>query len=106
MVRKAYEKRHFVLLPSDSEGWPKAVAEGMFWGCVPVATPVSCVPFMLDYGNRGILLEMNLEKDVNQLETVLQNEIDYQIKSEKAVDWSRKHTLDVFEEEIKKLLAQ
>ena len=106
MVRKAYEKRHFVLLPSDSEGWPKAVAEGMFWGCVPVATPVSCVPFMLDYGNRGILLEMNLEKDVSQLETVLKNKIDYQIMSEKAVDWSRKYTLDVFEEEIKKLLTQ
>ena len=95
-----------MLLPSDSEGWPKAVAEGMFWGCVPVATPVSCVPFMLDYGNRGILLEMNLEKDVSQLETVLKNKIDYQIMSEKAVDWSRKYTLDVFEEEIKKLLTQ
>lgn len=106
MVKKAYEKRHFVLLPSDSEGWPKAVAEGMFWGCVPVATPVSCVPFMLDYGNRGVLLEMNLEKDVSQLETVLKNKIDYQIMSEKAVDWSRKYTLDVFEEEIKKLLTQ
>jgi hypothetical protein len=20
-----------------SEGWPKAIAEGMFWGCVPLA---------------------------------------------------------------------
>ncbi len=105
-VKKAYEQSHFVILPSDSEGWPKAVAEGMFWGCVPVATPVSCVPFMLDYGNRGILLEMDLEKDVNQLEAVSKNEIDYQIKSQKASDWSRKYTLDVFEEEIKKLLKQ
>ena len=78
----------------------------MFWGCVPVATPVSCVPFLLDYGNRGVLLEMEMEKDVNQLETVLKNEIDYQIKSQKASDWSRKYTLDVFEEEIKKLLTR
>jgi hypothetical protein len=22
----------------------------MFWGCVPIATAVSCVPYMLDYG--------------------------------------------------------
>ncbi len=106
MVKKAYEQSHFVILPSESEGWPKAVAEGMFWGCVPVATKVSCVPFMLDYGNRGVLLEMNLEKDINQLEILLQNETNYQIKSEKASDWSRKYTLDVFEDEIKKLLTR
>ena len=105
-VKKVYEQSHFVLLPSESEGWPKAVAEGMFWGCVPVATQVSCVPFMLDYGNRGILLEMDLERDVNQLEALLRNETDYRIKSQKASDWSRKYTLDVFEEEIKKLLTR
>lgn len=104
IVRKAYEQSHFIMLPSDSEGWPKAVAEGMFWGCVPVATKVSCVPFMLDYGNRGVLLEMNLAKDILQLEELLQNEIEYRIKSQKASDWSRKYTLDLFEEEINKML--
>jgi glycosyltransferase involved in cell wall biosynthesis len=106
VVRKGYEQSHFVILPSDSEGWPKAVAEGMFWGCVPVATHVSCVPFMLDYGNRGVLLEMNMERDSNQLEAVLKNENKYQIKSQKASDWSRKYTLDIFEDEIEKLLAR
>ena len=105
-VKKVYEQSHFVILPSESEGWPKAVAEGMFWGCVPVATQVSCVPFMLGYGNRGILLEMDLEKDVNQLEILLGNEENYENKSQKASDWSRKYTLDVFEEEIKKLLTR
>ena len=106
VVKKAYEQSHFVILPSESEGWPKAVAEGMFWGCVPVVTQVSCVPYMLDYGNRGILLEMNLEKDVNQLEILLGNEENYEIKSQKASDRSRKYTLDVFDDEIKKLLTR
>lgn len=103
-VKKAYQQSHYVVLPSQSEGWPKAVAEGMFWGCIPIATKVSCVPFMLDNGNRGVLLEMDLEKDADQLESLLQNETDYQMKSKKAGDWSRKYTLDVFEEEIKKML--
>jgi len=49
---------------------------------------------------------MNLEKDANQLNVLLKNEIEYQIKSQKASDWSRKYTLDVFEKEIKKLLIQ
>ena len=104
-VKKAYELSHFAILPSESEGWPKAIAEGMFWGCVPVATKVSCVPFMLDYGERGVLIAMDLEKDVRQLETLLKDEILYKNRSQKASDWSRNYTLDVFEKEIKKLLV-
>lgn len=105
IIKNAYERSHFVILPSESEGWPKAIAEGMFWGCVPLATSVSCVPFMLDYGNRGILLEMDLEKDIMQIEAILQNETAYQNKSKNASDWSRQYTMDFFEEEVKKLLS-
>jgi glycosyltransferase involved in cell wall biosynthesis len=103
-IKEAYQNSHFVILPSKSEGWPKAIAEGMFWGCVPIATPVSCVPFMLDFGNRGLLLQMDLAADVQQLEILLKNELDFVSKSEKAYDWSIKYTLDHFEAEIKKIL--
>ena len=106
IIKKAYQKSHFVILPSKSEGWPKAIAEGMFWGCVPVATKVSCVPFMLDYGNRGVLLEMDLEKDENQMEDIVSNEGSFFPKSKLASDWSQNYTTDVFEAEIKKLLAK
>jgi glycosyltransferase involved in cell wall biosynthesis len=103
-VQKAYQNSHFVILPSKSEGWPKAIAEGMFWGCIPLASSVSCVPYMLDKGNRGVLLEMHLEKDCLQLETILQNEVDFENKRKRASDWSRNYTLDVFETEIKNVL--
>ncbi len=104
IIQKAYQDSHFVILPSASEGWPKAIAEGMFWGCVPLATKVSCVPFMLDYGNRGIILEMNLERDIAQLEALLSRESDFNNKSIQAALWSRKYTLEVFETEILKIL--
>jgi glycosyltransferase involved in cell wall biosynthesis len=103
-VQKAYQNSHFVVLPSDSEGWPKAIAEGMFWGCVPLATPVSCLPFMLDQGKRGVLLAMDLEKDTKQIEVLLHTPTDFDTKSENASDWSRNYTLDVFEREIMDLL--
>lgn len=104
ILKKAYQTSHFVILPSKSEGWPKAIAEGMFWGCVPIATSVSCVPFMLDFGNRGLLLKMDLDQDFQQIEFLLNNKLDFESKSHKAYDWSTKYTLDVFETEIKKLL--
>lgn len=103
-LKKAYQKSHFVILPSKSEGWPKAIAEGMFWGCIPVATKVSCVPYMLDYGSRGVLLEMDLEKDIIQLENLILDKDQLQYKIKLASNWSRKYTTDRFEAEIKKLL--
>lgn len=106
IIKEACKKSHFVILASKSEGWPKAIAEGMFWGCVPIATRISCVPFMLDYGRRGILLEMDLEKDANQITEILRNETNFFIKSRLATEWSQKYTTNVFEAEIKKLLIK
>jgi len=105
-IKKAYQKSHFVILPSKSEGWPKAIAEGMFWGAIPLATKVSCVPFMLDYGNRGVLLEMDKERDIAQLNLIIGDQTNFVNKSKLAREWSQHYTTDVFESEIKKLLKQ
>lgn len=106
IIKTAYQNSHFVLLPSKSEGWPKAIAEGMFWGCVPLSTKVSCVPFMLDNGNRGVLLEMNIEVDSAKIMELIQDENVFMNKSRLAAEWSQKYTTDVFESEIKKLLVK
>ena len=105
-LKNAYQNSHFLILPSKSEGWPKAVAEAMFWGCVPVATAVSCVPYMLDYGNRGVLLHEHLEKDTTILLDLLNDSKAYELKSKAAQNWSQHYTIELFEAEIKKLLAE
>jgi|JI10StandDraft_1071094.scaffolds.fasta_scaffold147076_2 glycosyltransferase involved in cell wall biosynthesis len=104
VVREAYKQSHFLLLPSNSEGWPKVVAEAMFWGCLPITTPVSCLPYMLDTGNRGLFLQMNLSFDVNQIIMIINNQKLYDDKVLKSILWSRKYTLDLFENEIAALL--
>lgn len=103
-VKKAYQRSHFVVLPSKSEGWPKAIAEGMFWGCVPVATNVSCVPYMLDFGNRGILSQLNTDSDCAHIQDLIKNYDQFLCKSDLAREWSQHYTTDIFEIEIKKLL--
>jgi len=103
-IKKAYCKSHFVILPSLSEGWPKAIAEGMFWGCMPIASAVSCISTMLDAGKRGILLHLDFNDDLIQIENILNDDSAYKQKVENAINWSRNYTLDVFEDEIKQLL--
>ncbi len=105
IVEKAYKKSHFLILPSRSEGWPKVVAEAMFWGTIPIVTQVSCVPWMLDGGKRGIMLSSVLETDMEQLSNALENPGGLAQQSERAQEWSHHYTIDYFEAEIKKLLA-
>ena len=103
-VREAYQKSHFLILASKSEGWPKVIAEAMWWGVIPIATPVSCVPWMLGRGQRGVLLKTNLEEDVLNLAALFKAKSKLRELSKKASQWSRLYTLDQFDNEIEKLL--
>lgn len=103
-IKKAYQKAHFLVFISKSEGWPKVVAEAMFWSCLPITTAVSCVPFMLDNGTRGAIVTDAIDVIVNQIEKYLGDEVLYQKQIKAAKNWSQHYTLEKFELEIKKLL--
>ena len=103
-MKVIYKESHFLILPSKSEGWPKVVAEAMFWGCLPIATPVSCVPNMLGFGEKGILLTEKLYADLVAISNVLSNQEEYNKKIKSAINWSRQFTIDKFEQEIKNIL--
>jgi glycosyltransferase involved in cell wall biosynthesis len=51
-----YAAAHFILLPSRSEGWPKALSEAMAYGVVPVAAAVSSIPQILAATGAGVAL--------------------------------------------------
>ena len=104
VVKKALKEAHFLILLSKSEGWPKAIAEAMFFGVIPISTSVSCVPYMLGYGDRGILITQNLKNVVNTIKQGIEGFERLKIMSNEAVKWSQQYTLDVFEAEIIKLL--
>ncbi|RXG12318.1 glycosyltransferase involved in cell wall biosynthesis [Leeuwenhoekiella aestuarii] len=103
-VKEAYKKSHFLMLPSKSEGWPKVVAEAMWWGVIPIATPVSCVLWMLDFGKRGVLLQMDLDSDVKKLQEHLVDKTKLKTMAAEASIWSRNYTLERFNSEIENLL--
>ena len=103
IVKTTLREAHFNILPSKSEGWPKAVAEGMFFGCIPIATPVSCVPWMLGNGTRGIIITPELDVAVSQIIIAL-NSVNLDVMSKAALEWSQQYTLDRLERDIEKVL--
>jgi len=104
VLKKYYQDAHFLIFLSDSEGWPKVVAEAMFFGCLPITTSVSCVPDMLGFGQRGDLIQKEPQQVLSVIEYYTENPQAYQDKSDRAREWSNHYTLELFQSEILKLV--
>lgn len=105
VIKATLQDVHFTILPSKSEGWPKAIAEGMFFGAIPISTRISCLPWILDYGKRGILISENLENAVNTIiETLKQGDEHLNSMSIKALIWAQQYTTDRLEYEIENIV--
>lgn len=102
-VKEVLKKSHFLIFISRSEGWPKAVSEAMWWGCLPITSSVSCVPWMLDNGTRGELVDGEVHIITSLIKNYLKDQNRFISKSSRAMVWSREYTLERFESEIKKL---
>lgn len=106
IIKQAYKDSHFLIFISKSEGWPKVIAESMFFHCLPISSKVSCIPYMLDYGKRGSLVEgNNIEEVTNEIISYMNNQEGYQEKVINAASWSQKHTLEHFEKKIKNMVV-
>ncbi|WP_194852192.1 glycosyltransferase [Nonlabens antarcticus] len=110
VLKQAYEKAHFVFLASQSEGWPKVVAEGMWHGCVPIATPVSFVPWMLNINApsisdnpRGILFN-SVQETVEKIKGLIAAPDQFEQMSKDAQKWSQQYTMEGFQKCIEELL--
>lgn len=103
-LKSAYQNAHFLIFVSESEGWPKVVAEAMFWACLPVTSPVSCLPEILGNEERGDLVSDSVEEVVSKILTYLSQPELYHQKANLAKKWSQEYTLEKFETEIQKLL--
>ncbi|SDR68836.1 glycosyltransferase family 4 protein [Christiangramia echinicola] len=106
-LKVAYKAAHFVILLSKSEGWPKALAEGMWYGAIPISTRVSCVPWMLGNGKRGLLIDgenISLDVTLNKIKYLLRHPETMREMSRNSINWAQRFTLKKFERDIKKFL--
>jgi len=106
VVKRYFQKAHFLIFISKSEGWPKVVAEAMFWGCLPITTDVSCVNYMIGGGTRGKIVKPNVDDIIKKVKYYLEHRDDFKEKSKNAMAWSRQFTLEKFEKEIGKFLDE
>ena len=99
-----YQRAHFLIFVSKSEGWPKVVVEAMFWGCIPITSDVSCVNYMIGHGSRGQIAKPYVGEVVDKVKYYMENPDRFRRSSQEAMKWSRQFTLERFEKEIGSLI--
>lgn len=91
-VLEEYAQADILVLASQTEGWPKAVAEGMAFGLVCIASNRGLVPQMLANG-RGLLVEPGDVEDLTHvLNKVLSDLEEFSEMRKLAAEWSQQFT--------------
>src|SRR5699024_2461460 len=70
-VFEIYKQSHFIILTSDSEGFPKVISEGMNFGCIPIVSLISGMNLYLNKKNSLILDKNNSDSLTSILEELI-----------------------------------
>ncbi len=100
-----YREGDTLVLASESEGWPKAIAEAMAFGLVCIGSDRGIVPQMLDAG-RGVVVP---PRDVSALAAALQRVADDPVTADeigrRARTWGQRYSLEDLRDALAALLT-
>ena len=105
-VLELYARSGILVLVSQSEGWPKAIAEGMAFGLVAIGSNLGWIPEMLAEGRGFVVPPRNVEALASTLREILNNPGEHAAMRERAAAWSQNYSLDGLRESLGALLAK
>jgi glycosyltransferase involved in cell wall biosynthesis len=100
-VHELLRSSHFILLPSDSEGFPKVIAEASCFGVVPIVSSVSSIPHYINKEN-GFLWDINSSFTNCFLDAIKSPKVELEKKSEAVRKIASLFTFESFYEKLEK----
>ena len=90
-IERHYASSHVLVLTSESEGFPKVIAEAMAYGCVPIVTGVGAIPEVLN--ELAFLTDPKncVSETIDRIRSFLQEPEVYQQLSKKAYLYATEH---------------
>lgn len=104
-VIEHYERSDVLVLASEIEGWPKAIAEGMAFGLVCIGTACGMVPQMLGKG-RGLMVSPGSVTELRDaLLWMAENPTEANCMRIEAAKWAQKYSLEGLREALRNLMS-
>jgi glycosyltransferase involved in cell wall biosynthesis len=104
-VLEFYERADVLVLASENEGWPKAIAEGMAFGLVCVGSDTGFVPEMLSDGRGVVVPPGDAHALALALRRVAASPSECARMSARASAWARKYSLEGLRDALRELFA-
>jgi glycosyltransferase involved in cell wall biosynthesis len=101
-IEELYNKSHIIALPSKSEGFPKVIAEGAAYGCIPLVTNISSLDQYIKPGINGFLLKDNGPNTIAHILDEITIRPDLKKISETATEVGSRFTYEYYRERIVK----
>ena len=84
-LNNIYIDSHFIILPSNSEGFPKVIAEASSYGCIPIISKIPSVLYYINNTNGLFLENTNAESIIDLIESIKENRKDLPSLSQNAM---------------------
>lgn len=101
-----YERADVLVLASEAEGWPKAIAEAMTFGLVCIGADRGLVPKMLGDGRGLVVPPRDLPALAAALRQIAAAPERYQPMRRKAAQWAQRFSLDQVAHALRGMLAE
>lgn len=101
-----YEQSHMLVLASNIEGWPKAIAEGMAFGLVCIGTERGVMPQMLGEGRGYLVPPRDQEALRKALQKITEDTRGSAEMAARAAVWAQQYSLDGLREALRALMAR
>jgi glycosyltransferase involved in cell wall biosynthesis len=99
-IEQLYAKSHIIALPSKSEGFPKVIAEGAAFGCIPIVTDISSLDQYIQHGTNGFLLKNNSFETIAEILDSLPDKTELKKISAKATLLGSRFTYEYYKKRI------
>lgn len=100
-----YERADVLVLVSETEGWPKAIAEAMAFGLVCIGSDRGLLPQMLADGRGHVVPPGDPEVLYLVLRNVAVSPCDYGTMRRRAAEWGQRYSLEELRAALRDLLA-
>lgn len=101
-----YERADALALVSETEGWPKAIAEAMAFGLICIGSDRGLIPMMLCEGRGIVVPPGDAEALASALQNIIDNPSQYMEMSSRAAEWGRQYSLEGLRRAIGELLSE
>ena len=105
-VLKLYENAGILVLASQTEGWPKAIVEGMAFGLTCIGSDLGLVPEILGEGRGLVIPPRDVQALASALRQILVFPEQYSAIRARASAWAQHYSIDSLRESLRTLLAE